>query len=339
MTVCGDGYYKRLYDSLKKPLSNEILQKTTKILNFRKSEVLWLFPTNWIIPDTFELNILLNSNDSEFQKLHMQLKSLQALLSAIFLADNVEVGSKENEYYVKYKGPGQIRLPLKRSSLLKYESQLTNLYELYCYAYERFSPDKMEIAQEFLSIMAVDIRALCVKATEIKEATKKTYERVLVKGVKEYFDARHKIQERIKIAVTETSEDVLNLSRDVSTDLYKITGVIVVAVTGAILKPDFSIWAAFIASIATSIYLALVIFYHLPTLKRTYAMRMEQHELYIQSFEEFLLEDEIDNFLGDKNVKKIKNMFSGRRNLALTIYYSFLVISFLVVFISIIKLL
>lgn len=335
LTISGNGYDRRLYDSSNKPLSEEILQRTTKILNFRKSEVLWFFPTTWLVPDTFEFNTVLSGNDNEFPKLHRQLKSFQALLSAVFLADNVDVDSMEDKYYVEYKGPGKVRLPLERSSLLEYEKQFPNLYGLYSCVYERFSPDKLEIAQQFLSVMVENIESLFKKATEIKLTTKKTYDRVLVGKVKEYFDARHKIQERIKTAVTESSNDVISLSRDLSADLYKITGVIVLAVAGAILKPDFSLWAALIASIVTTIHLALVIFYHLPNLKRTYTLRMEQHESYIKSFEEFLRKEEIDNFLGNENLKKIKKMFTDQRFWALAIYDFFLTIALLVVIVSI----
>ena len=156
--------------------------------------------------------------------------------------------------------------------------------------------------------------------------------------VKGYFDARHKVQERLKAAVTETSNSVISLSRDISSDIYKISGVIAGAVFGMFLKPDLSFWVTLVASIVIAIYLGLVIFYHLKTLQLTYELRMEQHEAYIKSFKDILIEEEINTFLSDNNFKKIQKMFFDRRSKAIVIYYIFLGLSLLVATISVINL-
>jgi hypothetical protein len=337
LVVCGRGYESELDDFIDKPLSHDVMRKVAETLAFRESHCLWLFPTPLLIPDIFDVNMGRTGHNRMVEEICLQFKSFKALLSVIFLADRVEI---ENDYLyrVEYKGYGRVIFPVSRALLLSNEPHIESLYKLYKDAYDRFSSDKLEIAQQFLSLMAGNLDELCQRANDVREATKKTYDEALVEKVKGYFDARHKVQERLKTAVAETSNSVISLSRDVSSDLYKISGVIAGAVLGMFLKPDLSFWVTLVASIVIAIYLGLVIFYHLETLRLTYKLRMEQHRAYIKSFKDILIEKEINSFLSDYNFEKIQTMFFDRRSKAIAIYCIFLVLSLLVAAISVINL-
>lgn len=333
LTICGRGHENRLDNLLTKPLSNEVLQRTLKTLNFRQSENIWEFPITWLTPDTFDFNVDLAGFDPVTKEMRRQLKSLKALLSAIFLADRVSSNknnSKGDSYQIEYRSHKRVNIEIKRGLLLDYENHLKGLYRLYVYAYEGFSSDRLETTQQFLTLIPKNLAELCCKAADVLEATRKTIARALVEKVKEYFESRHKIQERIQTAISETSNNVLSLSRDLSADLYKIAGVIAGAVVGVLLKPDLSLWVALTASIVISVYLCLVIFFHMGTLQRTYDLRMKQHKKFIQSFEDILVENELEAFQGDKSLKEIKEMFFNRRKLAKAIYCTFLAISLVV---------
>ena len=324
IAVCGRGHEDKLADLLTRTLAEETLTRISKTLELRQSQSSWTFPTTWLTPDMFALTVCLPGDDAVGAEISRQLRVFQTLLSTIFLADSVEF--RDGEHWVEYRGLGRTRFPLKRAELESRAPECAKaLYQLYAYAYDGFSADKLEIAQQFLSLTAGNLTALCDGAGEVKDATKKTYDRALVDKTKDYFDARHKIQERIKTAVAETSGNVIDLTREVSADLYKIAGILVGAVVGAILKPDLSSWAFLGASLVIAVYLGLVILYHLATLKRTYRLRIEQHTGYIESFRDVLRAADIDNFLGDEHLGRAEAVFSSKCKQATGIYIFLLV--------------
>lgn len=169
---------------------------------------------------------------------------------------------------------------------------------------------------------AKDLATLCANATKVRDATKKTCARVLVQKVEDYLYARHKVQERIKAAIAETSSSMISLTREVSADLYRIVGVIVSAIVGAFLKPDLSAWAFLSASLVILVYLGLVILFYLWTLRRTYRLRMDQHTEYIRSFQDLLRTAEIDELLGDEHLGRAQAMFAAKCNQVTAIYAS-----------------
>jgi hypothetical protein len=333
LAICGPDHSEELDAFLTNPPGDDLLRRAQKIREFRQSQGFWTYPTAWVTPETFALTAVHAVEGDVGDALVRHLQSFQGLLSAIYLADYVE--SHDDRFRVEYRGLGRVCIPVTRTSLLAYGDHLEDLYQLYVYAYEGLSADKLEIAQQFLSLIAKDLKTLCSRAIEVKDATKKTYDRALVEKVKDYFEARHKIQERIKTAVAETSSNVIDLSRDVSGDLYKIAGVVVGAVAGALLKPDLSLWAALGASLVVAVYMALVIFYHLRTIQQAYDLRMDQHDAYIRSFEDTLRTTEIEVFLGDKHLGKSRTIFREKKEGAKRIYLCFLLASLVVAFISI----
>jgi len=235
---------------------------------------------------------------------------------------------------------GRTRFAVSRAALLDRDPACAEaLYQLYRYAYDGSSADKLEIAQQFLSLAAKDLPALCASAVEIRDVTEKTYNQLLKGKVEEYFDARHKVQERVKTAIAETASSVIGLTREVSGDLYKIAGVLLGAAVGAFLEPKISAWAFLIAALLIMGYLSLVIFFHLRTMKQTYLLSMGQHRKYIGTFEDVLRDKEIKDALGDEQMGKAEAAFDKKYKQALVLYVLMLIGAALLAYIALLALL
>ena len=216
------------------------------------------------------------------------------------------------------------------------EPYLNDVYQLYVYAFDSFSVDKLELARQFLSLSVDSIASLCSRATRIREATKAAYDNVLLGKVSDYFDSRQKIQEIIRTSIDETSTSIRNLSQDVSKDLYTIAGVIAIAVAGVILKPDLELRkAVMVVSLIIAAYMFLVILYHLGTLRQAYNVQMAQRSAYIRSFEEVLGSEEIDKFLGNEQLEDINTLFNNTLDNAYLIYSLILAATLVIAFVMI----
>lgn len=328
LTVVGRGYQERMEALLSLPLPPEVALRNRQTIGFRQSQGLWISPTQWLTPDTLAFNAIQNRLDRRSTDMNRAWHALQAQLSAAFLADQVDIEGEALR--VEYRGLGRVSLPITRTELAAQDTYLERLYGLYTYAYQGLSADKLEVAQQFMSLMVSDVPSLCRKAEDVRDAAKKTYDRTLIARVKEYFEARQKIQDRIKSAVDATATTVTGLSRDLSSDLYRIAGFILAAVVGALLKPDLSLWVGLAAAMGIAIYLLLVVFFHLSTMKRAYDLGTKQNEAYIDSFQEVLSSQETAGFKKDERLEDAKGLFVEKLNWAIRIYLLFLVVALIV---------
>jgi hypothetical protein len=226
-----------------------------------------------------------------------------------------------------------------RSELEQFRTFYPALYALYGYCYEGLAADKIELAQQFLSLTVKDLASLCERAAEVRDATRKSYSKALVERVARYFDAREKVQQRIGAAISETITSVTGMSRDLSGDLYKVAGILAAATAGALLDSSITTWAALLAAAVIAVYAGIVLAYHLPTLQRAFALRMKQHRAYIRSFELTLTAAEIEGYLADPRVAAAQALFDEKYARARHLYIAFLVLALLVVLLSIILLL
>jgi hypothetical protein len=335
LTILGKRQYGEFATEILKELTKDSLTKTKSTLDLRRSESLGDFRTDWLTPEFFTLDW--KNTNTALIELQCHLRGLQALLSALFLADFVD--KAKDSIGVEYRGIRVARFQLDRTNLFKPECAVENVYELFTYAYEGFSVDKLEVVQQFLSLMVTSDLTLCAKSAEVKEAAQKTYAVVLRDKVSIYFDALNKIQERLKEATDKSAESVINLSRDVSGDLYKIVGVLTLAAAGALLKPDLGWPVGLAASLVISTYLALVIFYYLTTLERAYHLGLDHYYSYVNSFKTLLGDTATEEFLQDENLSKAKDLFLDRTIEAEQLYAGFLFLSLIMALISTVRLL
>lgn len=333
LVICGRDHGSRLAELVRQPLAEETLKKVRKTLEFRMKEGLWAFPTTWLTPDTFELDPPPAGETGVGSALRLELRGFQALFATIFLGDRVE--GQNGATQVEFKGYGRSRFVVSRGALVGYEPKGSKaLYELYAYAFDGFSTDKLDIAQRFLSLSAKDAKSLCDNAVEIREATEMTYGQVLAGKVEAYFDARHKVQERIKTAIAETAEATIAMTGDVSADLYKVAGLLAAAIVATLFKPDLSARAILVAALTIMVYLGLVISYHLKTIEETHGLSIHQHRQYIDSFRDVLRPKEIDASLGSQELRSAEAAFANRYGQAEAIYKSFFAVALVVAIVS-----
>lgn len=330
----------RLDPLLSNPLEPETVEAGEEIRKLRRASGVWLQPVSWLRPDLFDLDgVGERFTDQYTAAILFELRMVRTLLAAIFLADNAEriaSGSDPDAHRVEYRGYGRVSIEVSREQLRNLHGEnaqdapsLDDLYRLYRYAYEGYSADKVEFAQQFLSLLVKDLSTLVSKAAEVEGATKQTYDRALQEKVAEYFDTRHKIQERIKTAVAEASNATLSLTREVSSDLYKMTGLILAALAGILFKPEITAEALAAVSAAITIYSLLVASLHFPTLLRTHELRLEQHRRYIRSFGDVLRPQEVEDYIADPHLRQSEKLLVRRVECARTLYFAVLLVAFL----------
>jgi hypothetical protein len=301
-------------------LPQESRDANIKALNLRRISGIWTEPLRWLTPAVFEVRPA-PDGDPESAVLR-QLQSIQALLSILYLADQVD--TDEDCYRVRFRGLGSKSFWLGRADLQPSAGPINGLYALYEYAYAGFSPDKVEIAQQFLSLMVEDSAGLLRFADEVREATQKTYqERVLIERVSDYFEARHKVQERLRSATEAASSGVIDLSREVSGDIYKMAGIVGAAVVAAVIQPNITLFAVLVAFAIIAIYMGLVLFYHLPTVQRANKLNTQGHKAGIRSFEDVLSVSEVKKYLEDDQLTQAQTLLAQTMRRAMLIYFVF----------------
>ena len=331
---------------LSSQIPEDTLKKENATIDFREAQNLWLRPTKCFFPETFSLAPTFDQNNPELKDVYISLQAYQVLLSIIYLADYVEVNpgdpkeeNPEEVWTVEFRGMGSTRLVFRFSELFGYKDNWNNVYQLYRYSFDRFSTDKLEITQQFMSIIVEHLNALFTKASEIQDATKKVYDKNLIHEVKDYFAARQTIQEKLRIAVRETSDNVIDLTRDVSSDVYKILGAVLAGVVSYIIKPEIGLWAILAASLTYAAYIGLAAFYHLPTIVRTNTMRILQHTKGVKSFQDILRNIEIQEVVDDKNLRDASRLFEEKVKWAGIFYKVSFAVSLLIALISVFLLL
>ncbi|HEU4712287.1 MAG TPA: hypothetical protein VFS76_12015 [Pyrinomonadaceae bacterium] len=321
ITVCGQDQHDLVEALLTRALPDETLIRAEQVREFRRSQSFGNFAPRWLIPEFVALTVT-RGDPNDTAELKRDLQRFQPVLAAIFMGDFVEV-EKNGIYSVDYRGLHPKRFQLDNAQFNTQEQHWPSLYKLYQYAYDGVSGDKLEIVQQFISQFADDASMLCAKASEIRESTKKTHDRTLVVRVQEYFAARQSVQERIQTAIEELTHDMITLSREVSADVYKVLGVIALAIAGSFFKTDIGIIALLLGFLTIAIYLLIVVFYHLPTLKSATDLRKSQHDAYINSFEDVLTEAELEKFRINPNWATARTSFENKLWWTKAIYLTF----------------
>jgi hypothetical protein len=77
----------------------------------------------------------------------------------------------------------------------------------------------------------------------------------------------------------------------------------------------------------TAVYMALVLLYHLPTVRRSYRLRMAQHRKYTQSFADVLLPEEIKRLSADQHLRDSEALFDQKTCWATVLYLALLLMA------------
>jgi hypothetical protein len=273
--------------------------------------------------------------DSPGNTLVDQLKSIQAILAAIYLAGRVDI--EKEKYSIKFKGIKPVKLITERTDFLEFKTFLPDIYDLYKYSYDGFSVDKLELAEQLTSlIIDNNIESLCKKAKNIEGAVKSAYDDILLGRTREYFESRQNVQDAINTSIKDTSDSIVDLTKDTSKEVYTIAGIIILGLIGTALNPGLlDLWlTALIISLIISIYMLITIGYYLETLEESQKLKLEHHNAYINSFRDILGDKTTDEFIENINIKKSNYIFSKKLKIAGDIYLFFFVVSLLMIYIS-----
>ncbi|MAU11669.1 MAG: hypothetical protein CL607_17725 [Anaerolineaceae bacterium] len=272
------------------------LHKTVR--EFSRDHTIWINPVSSLTPYDFDVtNKTPHGLTNLCKTIIEQLQILQSLLSLIFLADRIENISRNNKVYYALTFVGLRRLPLEIDIELITSSEYRNdVYSLFKYAYEDLLADKLEIVQQFISIVASDNVTLLSRAKEIQEMSKKTYDRKLVDKVAEYFNARVRIEDKLEEISSETGKVTLELTDNLTNDIYKLSGVLVIGFATALLKPDVTLLALSASLFVAIVYILVVRYWHLPVQKQIYDLRVDERQKQLkESFGIFLRENDIES--------------------------------------------
>ena len=241
----------------------------------------------------------------------------------------------DGKLILEYSGLGKITFSINEETIKAHVFYAPQLYSLYFYAYDTYSPINLELVQQFISVMVRSPEELLTRANQIKTAAKKAFDNMLVSNVRDYFDTRDKIQERLRTIIEEIANSVLStLTKGVTDDVYKAAGVVALTFITAFLNPEKTLVAFRIGFAAIAAYMVIVITYYFPTLRKTLELRLDQHNQYIRSFNNVLDDTEIDKLLSDSSLESTKIVFFKKLQIAIAIYVVALLVAVVLFFAS-----
>ena len=335
LVIFGNGSEDRIDNLITNTIPKKVVQKYGKIIELRKSHFSGDFSTN-LIPEMFALEC--NPNMDSLSKILVdQLKSFQAILSVIYLAGRVDIEAEK--YSIKFKGIKPVKLIISRKEFLEFKMFLLDIYDLYTYSYDGFSVDKLELAEQLTSlIIDNNIESLLKKSRNIEEAVKSAYDDILLGRTREYFESRQSVQDAIKSSIKDTSDNIVDLTKETSKEVYTIAGIIILGLIGTALNPKTDLWSttltALIISLIILAYMVITIEYYLETLDESQKLKMEQHNAYIDSFRNILGDKTTNEFIDNINIKNSNDIFSKKFLRAKDIYSLILAASLLMTYIS-----
>lgn len=308
MAVCGRDRAADLEAMLSRPLPSGEQKRIQEILAFCEWQCVWPARPAWLIPETFSVT-LARDGDPAAENLRDRLASLRSLLSLLFLARRS--GNSEVNFG---SSPGDA-LRIVRADVPGSEE----LFQLYRFAYEGTSADKLELVRQLLAPIQ-ETASLFGKARTVLQAADKAHGRYLKKNVDEYFAARRKTLDYVQEAVQEAESSTVKMTQEVAENVYKTFGAVALVVFARALDPKLTPLAALLAALALAVYLGIVLFYYLPTARSAKEVQKHLFEDHIRSFEDVLGQAETKALLENARLQRARHDFQNRRNWANGIY-------------------
>lgn len=333
LAIFGNGSEARIDNLITDIIPEKEVQKYGKIIELRKSHTSGDFSTNFV-PEMFAIEnnpVMDNSSNT----LVDQLKSVQAILSTIYLAGRVDL--EKEKYSIKFNGIKPVKFSIERTNFLEFKTFLPDVYDLYKYSYDGLSVDKLELAEQLTSlIIDNNIESLCKKAKNIEGAVKSAYDDILLGRTREYFESRQNVHDAINTSIKDTSDSIVDLTKDTSKEVYTIAGIIILGLIGTALNPGLlGLWlTSLIISLIISIYMVITICYYLETLYESQKLKLEHHNAYVDSFRDILGNKTTDEFINNTNMKNSNDIFLKKLDTAKDIYSYIFVAALLTAYIS-----
>lgn len=300
--------------------------RVTESLRFRNSICNWQATSSQLLPDIFEVVRDEAVDSAQCKMIHEELTLFQGLLAILSMASRVS----EDEtgcYHVEFRGYRLVMFEVDKAKVREKLSHVEDLFDLYRWAYEGWSGDKVEITRNIVSLSADSLDGFMQNASDIYKSARSSYQFYLKRNIDAYFETRRKIREAIEKFADDTAGETLRLTKETSENVFKTAGLVAAVVVAAIVKPESTYLAGFIGSLVIAVFLCIVLFYHLQTIRRAVLNRKLQYNDYISSYSESLDEHEIADFLRNETLEKQQEFFKRRHSIAQWIYRSLLLIS------------
>ena len=228
---------------------------TESIIKLRNDNIHWHQGAPKITPKHLYLNITNNDNLKNF------FDSWCAILCIGFLSAYTDINSSaaKNQYISTFRGKKHVRMHLKMPNYWDKENICT-LYNLYVWAYEEKTTDKISLIQNIVSLYISeetldDIGALLSNIGQIKTIVHDNFQIYIKENIKTYLDERKKIEELINNTINEISKQVNTITDLMTKNLIGILASVLTTMVAFIAKPN----TLAILAIALYLYSAFVI--------------------------------------------------------------------------------
>lgn len=316
-----------------------LLDQSEEIISFRNRECLWTRPTTWLVPNVFVVRAKVagTAGDGEarrLDRLHRELEVSKVLLATISLGSRIRtvesVSGGLPSYELLFTRAAHHRdLTLSRSAVEQHRQSHADVWRLYQFAYEGRTRDKLEIVRRTLDHWSRDAGSLFEHAGQALGAAVENHSRYLLQHVAEYFETKRQMQDYLQEVLVEMENTTLSLTREVTETSYKTVGVIVAAALAGLLEPEISRLAAAFASLLVALYMAVNLWYYMPGLMLSWAIRRQQFRSRMHAFAEILDDREINTLIRGPRIRRAQSLFRQKARHAKWMYLGMFIVAVL----------
>jgi hypothetical protein len=330
LAICGRDCMDELRQALSSPLRGNPISRVQKAHDFCDWQCDWPERPRWLTPETLSFPDPSGNGIPGAKCLLDSLKGLRSLLSIFFLAQRTR-RLDDGRFEVRFGDSQQEPLCFNPTAIISCTEKVSDLDLLYLFAYDGSSADKLELVRQFLALSTLDVISIFRKARTVLEASQRAHARYLKKRVDEFFAAQRKTRDYVQAAVSDAESATMKMTQEVAENVYKTFGAVALVAVARALDPKLTAPAALVAAMALSIYLGVILFYYLPTVRKGQRVLKLQYEDHIKSFQDVLGEQETLPLIANERVARARTELRLRRHVATGIYAFLLVASLVAV--------
>ena len=274
-------------------LKNGTLLDIIHIINKRNELCMWVSGTQELSPDYLFINF--DTPDFIFD-LNIQKQIIKITADLIFPFLSNYTTSVNGKYLCTINGNKRIEFMILTDINSYNLDAYMNLYKMYKWIYENYSFDKINIFRNVLSILISAKRGeacpdntyniILSNAEWLKNSVEDNFQKFLAGNVNEYFKEKNNILQSIKENITNTNNQITEITKVLSSNLLSLIGIIIAGVVVYIAKGDVRV-----TKILGLLYIFLldvnVIFSFPLAFIRVFQLKKEfniSKELYIRSY-------------------------------------------------------
>ncbi|MDI6676981.1 hypothetical protein QMA02_14140 [Bacillus wiedmannii] len=277
---------------------------TESVIKLRDNNVHWHQGAPKITPSHLFIEI------PTHQKLKNFFDSWCAILCIGFLSAYTDIHSSgyKNIYLSTFRGKKHIRMYLKMPDNWNNEN-VQLLYQLYEWAYEEKTTDKISMIQNIVSLYIAeetldDIGNVLENINQIKTIIHDNFQIYIKENIKTYLDERKKIEDLINNTINEITKQVNNVTDLMTKNLIGILASVLTAIVAFIAKPDtLSILA--IALYMYSVFILLLTIYYGLFAKINVNLTMSDYTNRLNDYKIIFEKNRLTQIIGDSISRRI----------------------------------